>query len=269
MPLVDCIRQVLSRCAYDGSFPLAFRGDQLFQHRHSCLIVQASAQVFNCSAPDTGNMELLLRFGSTQQQQQYLLPLLKGETRSCFAMTEPNTASSNPTQIQTTITGERLYCRFIYRVLVLPTHHSRLLIDSFSQIPTALCWSTAGSGGATQRPPSFSRVPSGDFPLQDLWRVRSALQLRPRVRSAPRRRGCPQEAFNCESMCVCMYVGGIQLCARTCTACDPCWLTRLQVIVPMNTAGVTVVRPLTVFGYDDAPHGHAEVHFQINQSHDV
>jgi acyl-CoA dehydrogenase len=53
-------------------------------------------------------MELLLRFGNTQQQQQYLLPLLKGEIRSCFAMTEPNTASSNPTQIQTTITGEQL-----------------------------------------------------------------------------------------------------------------------------------------------------------------
>jgi alkylation response protein AidB-like acyl-CoA dehydrogenase len=53
-------------------------------------------------------MELLLRFGNTQQQQQYLLPLLKGETRSCFAMTEPNTASSNPTQIQTTITGDHL-----------------------------------------------------------------------------------------------------------------------------------------------------------------
>jgi alkylation response protein AidB-like acyl-CoA dehydrogenase len=54
-------------------------------------------------------MELLLRFGNTQQQQQYLLPLLKGETRSCFAMTEPNTASSNPTQIQTTITGEAAF----------------------------------------------------------------------------------------------------------------------------------------------------------------
>jgi alkylation response protein AidB-like acyl-CoA dehydrogenase len=53
-------------------------------------------------------MELLLRFGNTQQQQQYLLPLLKGEIRSCFAMTEPNTASSNPTQIQTTITGKQL-----------------------------------------------------------------------------------------------------------------------------------------------------------------
>jgi acyl-CoA dehydrogenase len=51
-------------------------------------------------------MELLLRFGNPQQQQKYLLPLLKGETRSCFAMTEPNTASSNPTQIQTTITGK-------------------------------------------------------------------------------------------------------------------------------------------------------------------
>ena len=150
-------------------------------------------------------MELLLRFGSAQQQQQYLLPLLKGETRSCFAMTEPNTASSNPTQIQTTITGERFHCRFIYRVLVLPTRRrSRLFIDSLSQILTALCWYTAESGGATQRPPSVSRARSGDFPLQDLWRVRSALQLRPRVWFALRRRGCAQETFNCESICVCV-----------------------------------------------------------------
>ncbi len=139
-------------------------------------------EVFNCSAPDTGNMEVLVRYGTPEQQKRWLEPLLAGEIRSCFAMTEPDVASSDATNIQSSIErdGDRL---------------------------------------RDQRPQ-----------VVDLRRRRSALQdrhLHGQDRSRRRRRTQQQS----------------------------------MILVPMDTPGVTIKRMLTVFGYDDAPHGHAEIVF--------
>ncbi len=140
-----------------------------------------ASEAFNCSAPDTGNMEVLERYGSAQQKQQWLEPLLAGEIRSAFAMTEPGVASSDATNICTSavlegdewvINGEKFYI--------------------------------SGAGDA---------------------RCKIMIVM---VITDP---GAPKH--NRQS----------------------------QILVPMDTDGVEVVRPMEVFGRDDAPHGHMHIKF--------
>ena len=90
-----------------------------------------SAEVFNCSAPDTGNMELLQRFATADQRQRWLMPLLRGEMRSAFAMSEPDVASSDPTNLQTTVrrVGDQLVLNGRKWFITGAAHpHCRLLI---------------------------------------------------------------------------------------------------------------------------------------------
>jgi acyl-CoA dehydrogenase len=158
--------------------------------RHGLLAPEA----LNCSAPDTGNMELLLRFGSRGQQARWLRPLLEGRIRSCYAMTEPDVASSDAASVQLQIEpaagpggqpGYRLHGRK---------------------------WWVSGAGD----PRCKLALVLGRMPSD--------------TSSGPPRGG----AHGAHSV----------------------------VLVPMDSPGVHVVRPLSVFGYDDAPHGHCEVQFR-------
>ncbi|MBK7546849.1 MAG: acyl-CoA dehydrogenase family protein [Rhodoferax sp.] len=141
-----------------------------------------ASEVFNCSAPDTGNMETIARYGSTENKERWLKPLLEGKIRSAFAMTEPEVASSDATNIATRI--ERQGDEYVIN---------------------GRKWWTSGAGDP---------------------RCAIYITMGKTDPDAPR--------HSQQSM----------------------------VLVPANTPGLKVVRPLDVFGYDDAPHGHMEVLFE-------
>jgi acyl-CoA dehydrogenase len=142
-----------------------------------------SAEVFNCSAPDTGNMEVLMKYASAEQQERWLQPLLRGEIRSSYAMTEPQVASSDATNIELRI--ER---------------------DDDQWVLNGRKWFITGAMNSHTR--LFIVMGKSDPGNADRHRQQT------------------------------------------------------QVLVPRDTPGITLVRPLTTLGYDDAPLGHAEVLFE-------
>ena len=139
-------------------------------------------EVFNCSAPDTGNMEVLARYGTPEQKERWLKPLLAGEIRSCFSMTEPGVASSDATNIEASI-----------------------MRDGDHYVINGRKWWSSGGGDP---------------------RCKISIFMGKTDATAPRHK------------------------------------QQSMILVPMDTSGITIDRMLTVFGYDHAPHGHAEITFK-------
>ena len=155
-----------------------------FEYGHLCEEMGRSPmapEIFNCSPPDTGNMELLARFGSDEQKAQYLQPLLDGEIRSAFCMTEPDVASSDATNVQ-----------------------ARIARDGDEYVINGRKWWSSGVGDPRCTFFIFMGKTDPDAPRHQ---------------------------------------------------------QQSMILVPRDADGVTIERLLTVFGYDDAPHGHAEISF--------
>ncbi|CAI5952023.1 unnamed protein product [Closterium sp. NIES-65] len=193
IPALDAgvpVTPVLGECQSRG---LLGAGLSNLDYAHVCKEMGKSVwapELFNCSAPDTGNMEVLLRYGNEQQQREWLVPLLEGKIRSCFAMTEPRVASSDATNIEARIESAGDH-------YILHGHK----------------WWASGASDPRCKVAIFM----GKHP----------------ERAAP---SGPHSA--------------------------PAHRQQSMLLVPMSAPGVTVVRPLLVFGYDDAPHGHSEVLFE-------
>ena len=154
------------------------------EYAHLCEImgrVSFAPEVFNCNAPDTGNMETIERYGSEEHKEKWLKPLLAGEIRSCFSMTEPDVASSDATNIATEIRREG---------------------DEY--VINGKKWWSSGAMTTTTK---IAIVMGKTDPNAERHKQQS------------------------------------------------------MILVPLDTPGVEIVRALHVFGYDHAPHGHAEVHY--------
>src|SRR5665647_91105 len=161
-----------------------FRGAGLSNLEYALLAeemghISWASEVFNCSAPDTGNMEVLMRYGSKEHKKQWLKPLMNGEIRSAFLMTEPAVASSDATNIETSIKR-----------------------DGDHYVINGRKWWSSGVGDP---------------------RCKVAILMGKTDPSQPKHQ------------------------------------QQSQILVPLDTPGIKVEKMLPVFGYDDAPHGHAQV----------